>query len=70
MSWLQDNLEWVGQLLLTHLVQSIVPVVVGLLVSIPVARAAVGSRWLRPLLINGSALLYTCLLYTSPSPRD
>ena len=59
MSWLQDNLEWVGQLLLTHLVQSIVPVVVGLLVSIPVARAAVGSRWLRPLLINGSALLYT-----------
>lgn len=59
MSWLQDNLEWVGQLLLTHLMQSIVPVVVGLLVSIPVARAAVGSRWLRPLLINGSALLYT-----------
>lgn len=59
MTWLPENLPWVRQLLLTHLVQSLVPVLIGLLVSIPVARVAVGSRWLRPLLINGSALLYT-----------
>lgn len=59
MTWLPENLPWVGELLLTHLVQSVVPVIAGLLISIPVARAAVGSRWLRPLLVNGSALLYT-----------
>ncbi|WP_260853274.1 ABC transporter permease [Kocuria palustris] len=59
MTWLPENLPWVRELLLTHLVQSVVPVVVGLLISIPVARAAVGSRWLRPLFVNGAALLYT-----------
>lgn len=59
MTWLPDNVDLVLRLLGTHLVQSILPVVIGLLISIPVARAAAGSRWLRPLLVNGAALLYT-----------
>lgn len=59
MTWLPENIDLVLRLLGTHLVQSVLPVVLGLAISIPVARAAAGSRWLRPLLVNGAALLYT-----------
>lgn len=59
MTWLSENIDLVLRLLGTHLMQSVLPVVLGLLISIPVARAAAGSRWLRPLLVNGAALLYT-----------
>ena len=59
MNWLANNWSSVLELAGSHLVQSVVPVVIGLLVSVPLARAAAGSRWLRPVLVTGSSLLYT-----------
>ena len=59
MNWLSHNWSQVLELGGAHLVQSIIPVVVGLLISVPLARLAAGSRWIRPLLVTGSSLLYT-----------
>lgn len=59
MTWLPENLDLVLRLTGTHLMQSVVPVIVGLLISIPLARLAAGSRLIRPLMVNGAALLYT-----------
>ena len=59
MNWLTNNWSTVLELAGSHLVQSVVPVVVGLLVSIQLARLAAGSRWLRPVFVTGSSLLYT-----------
>ncbi|KAA9393306.1 ABC transporter permease [Kocuria coralli] len=59
MTWLPDNVDLVLRLTGTHLFQSVLPVVLGLLISIPLARLAAGSRWVRPLMVNGAALLYT-----------
>ncbi|MDN5630564.1 ABC transporter permease [Glutamicibacter protophormiae] len=59
MNWLTNNWHTVLDLAGAHLVQSVLPVVLGLLVSVPLARLAAGSRWLRPLLVTGSSLLYT-----------
>lgn len=58
-SWLANNFGFVLRLTGTHLFQSILPVVLGLVISVPLARLAAGSRWLRPLMVNGAALLYT-----------
>ncbi|MDO5619040.1 ABC transporter permease [Kocuria sp.] len=59
MTWLPDNVDLVLNLTGTHLFQSVLPVVLGLLISIPLARIAAGSKLLRPLMVNGAALLYT-----------
>lgn len=59
MNWLTNNWSSVLELVGSHLVQSVIPVVVGLLISVPLARVAAGSRWLRPVLVTGSSLLYT-----------
>lgn len=59
MTWLPENLDLLLRLTGTHLFQSVLPVILGLLISVPLARMASGSRWLRPVTINGAALLYT-----------
>ncbi|GAA4694231.1 ABC transporter permease [Kocuria gwangalliensis] len=59
MNWLSNNWSMVFELTGTHLLQSVLPVVVGLLISVPLARLAAGSTWLRPLFVTGSSLLYT-----------
>lgn len=59
MNWLSSNWSTVVELTGTHLLQSVIPVVVGLLISVPVARLAVGNKWLRPVFVTGSSLLYT-----------
>ncbi|ORC22097.1 ABC transporter permease [Rothia nasimurium] len=73
MNWLSNNLPLVGQLTLTHLAQSVIPVVVGFIVALPLARLALGrrrdgrstaaysagARVRRGAVINGAALLYT-----------
>ncbi|MDO4917919.1 ABC transporter permease [Kocuria sp.] len=59
MNWLTHNWSSVLELAGSHLVQSVVPVLIGLLVSVPLARLAAGNRWLRPVLVTGSSLLYT-----------
>ncbi|MEX5276919.1 ABC transporter permease [Kocuria sp. CPCC 205261] len=59
MNWLSNNWSTVLDLAGAHLIQSIVPVVVGLLISVPLARLATSRRWLRPVFVTGSSLLYT-----------
>lgn len=73
MNWLMNNLPYVGQLSALHLLQSIIPVVAGTLISIPIARLAVGRRrdgrstaghtagsaFKRGAVVNTAALLYT-----------
>ncbi|RKQ35158.1 ABC transporter permease [Kocuria tytonis] len=59
MNWLTNNWPAVLELAGAHLMQSVVPVVIGLLISVPLARLAAGNRWLRPLFVTGSSLLYT-----------
>src|SRR5699024_7703648 len=43
-TWLFHNLSYVGELTWLHLVQSVLPVIVGTVVSIPVARFAAVRR--------------------------
>lgn len=73
MSWLNSNWEYVGELTLLHLLQSIIPVIVGTLIAVPLARLAVGRRrdgrstvahtrassLKRGAVVNSAALLYT-----------
>lgn len=73
MTWLNNNWDYVGQLSLLHLLQSVIPVVAGFLIAVPIARLAVGRRRdgrstvahtrasavRRGAIINSAALLYT-----------
>jgi osmoprotectant transport system permease protein len=64
MEWLVRNLDRVLELSASHLVQSVLPVVLAILVSVPLARAirTNGSRRrraARTAVVQGSALLYT-----------
>ncbi|MEX5305074.1 ABC transporter permease subunit [Kocuria sp. CPCC 205258] len=59
MSWTSRNWPYVLELTGTHLVQSVLPLLLGALVAVPVARLAARNRTLRPVLVTGSSLLYT-----------
>lgn len=73
MNWLQSNLQHVGELTALHLLQSIIPVIIGTIIAVPIARFAMGRRrdgrsterttgagkLRRGLVINSAALLYT-----------
>lgn len=73
MNWLLNNTEYVGQLTLLHLLQSVIPVIAGTLLALPLARLAVGRRRdgrstavatgagkaRRGVVVNSAALLYT-----------
>lgn len=59
MRWVESNWPLVLELAGTHLLQSVLPVILGLLISVPAARLAVARGWLKPLFVTGSSLLYT-----------
>ena len=59
MTWTSRNWPSVLELTGTHLVQSVLPLLLGALVAVPVARLAARNRTLRPVLVTGSSLLYT-----------
>ena len=73
MSWFLANLPYIGQLTALHLAQSVIPVVVGFALALPLARLALGrradgrsteayttaGRVRKGAVVNGAALLYT-----------
>lgn len=62
MSWVVDNLGLIVELTVTHLRQSIIPIVLGLLLSVPLGWVAWRYR-----LVRGPVIVLTGLLYTIPS---
>ncbi len=62
MNWVVDNLELIGELTLVHLRQSLIALVVGFVVSIPIGWIAWRYR-----LVRSSVITITGLLYTIPS---
>ncbi|ALU38823.1 ABC transporter permease [Kocuria flava] len=59
MSWTAANWSHVLDLTGMHVVQSVLPLLLGALLSVPLARAAARNRVLRPVVVSGSSLLYT-----------
>lgn len=59
MTWLLANTDWVLRLSATHITQSVIPVILGLIISVPLARAVTATPVARALVVNGAALLYT-----------
>ncbi len=59
MTWLSQNLHIVGALLVDHLVLSIVPIVLAILISVPLGWLAYRYRATRGLLLTVAGLLYT-----------
>jgi len=57
-NWLSQNLHIVGGLLVDHLVLSIVPIVLSLLISVPLGWLASRYRRARTPLLTGTGLLY------------
>ncbi len=62
MNWVVNNLELIGELTLVHLRQSLIALVVGFVVSIPIGWIAWRYR-----LVRSSVITITGLLYTIPS---
>ncbi|MDT0157708.1 ABC transporter permease [Microbacterium sp. ARD32] len=62
MTWVGDNLELILTLTLTHLRQSAIPIVLGLILSVPLGWVAWRYR-----LVRGPVIVLTGLLYTIPS---
>jgi len=61
-SWVADNLGLILELTLTHLRQSAIPIVLGLVLSVPLGWVAWRYR-----LVRGPIIVLTGLLYTIPS---
>jgi osmoprotectant transport system permease protein len=61
-NWVVNNLELIGELTLVHLRQSLIALVVGFVVSIPIGWVAWRYR-----LVRSSVITITGLLYTIPS---
>ncbi len=59
MNWLLTHLDEVGGLMVTHAVLSVVPLVIGLVVAVPLGWLAWRYRLLRTPLVAGTGLLYT-----------
>lgn len=62
MNWVGNNLELIGELTLVHLRQSLIALVVGFVISIPIGWVAWRYR-----LVRSSVITITGLLYTIPS---
>ena len=62
MNWVGNNLELIGELTLVHLQQSLIALVAGFIVSIPLGWFAWRYR-----LVRSSVITITGLLYTIPS---
>lgn len=59
MKWVLENLDLIGGLTLQHLRLSVVPIVLGLVISIPLGWLAYRYRLTRGLLLSLAGLLYT-----------
>ena len=57
--WLQNNLGWITQLTVSHLYLSVVPILIGLAISLPLGWLAHRYHRLLPAVVAGSSLLYT-----------
>ncbi|QMU96845.1 ABC transporter permease subunit [Microbacterium esteraromaticum] len=62
MTWVVDNLGLIVELTVTHLRQSLIPILLGLLLSVPLGWIAWRYR-----LVRGPLIVLTGLLYTIPS---
>ncbi|MEJ1155963.1 MULTISPECIES: ABC transporter permease [Microbacterium] len=62
MSWLFANFELVWELSLNHIRLSIIPIVLGFVIAVPLGRATLAGRAAR-----GTIVTITSLLYTIPS---
>jgi len=62
MNWVADNLGLILELTLVHLRQSIIPIILGFVLSLPLGWVAWRFR-----LVRGPIILLTGLLYTIPS---
>ena len=62
MNWVGNNLDLIGQLTLVHLCQSLIALVVGFVISIPLGWVAWRYR-----LVRSGVITITGLLYTIPS---
>ena len=66
MNWVVDNLDLILELTLVHLRQSIIPIVLGFVLSLPLGWVA----W-RFKLVRGPIIVLTgCLLYTSDAADE
>ncbi|HEX5856944.1 MAG TPA: ABC transporter permease subunit [Microbacterium sp.] len=59
MTWVLDNLDLIWALTLEHLRQSILPIVLGFVLSLPLGWLAVRYRPVRGILLTSTGLLYT-----------
>ena len=59
MTWVVDNLDLIGRLTVEHLRQSAIPILLGLVVSVPAGWLAYRFRLTRGLLLTVVGLLYT-----------
>ena len=59
MTWVLDNLDVIGGLTLEHLRQSVIAILIGFVVSVPLGWVAFRYRLLRSGLITITGLLYT-----------
>ncbi|MFT4233241.1 MAG: ABC transporter permease subunit [Leucobacter sp.] len=57
--WITNNVELIGQLTLAHLWLTLVPTVIGLLLSVPLGYLAFNNRRLYPFVVGGTSLFYT-----------
>ncbi|MGJ9402201.1 ABC transporter permease [Arthrobacter sp. KK5.5] len=67
MEWLSRNLDRVFELAGSHLVQSILPLLLATLISIPLARAVRANGTRRRRAVRGTVIQLSALLYTIPS---
>ncbi|MDO5633417.1 MAG: ABC transporter permease [Micrococcus sp.] len=58
MTWILNNLDFIGDLAWQHVLIAAPAVLLSLLISVPLARLANTSRWGRRLLVGGSGVLY------------
>ncbi|KRA23915.1 ABC transporter permease [Microbacterium sp. Root61] len=59
MNWVIDNLGLIWSLSLEHLRQSVIPIVLGFVISVPLGWLAWRYRPVRAVLLTGTGLLYT-----------
>ncbi|UCR88397.1 ABC transporter permease [Mycetocola spongiae] len=59
MTWIGENLDQIGELLLTHMALSLPPILLGVLIAVPLGWVAHRYRWGRGVLLGISGLLYT-----------
>jgi len=59
MTWVANNLDLIASLTAAHLKQSALPIILGLLISIPLGWLAFRYRFTRGLILTTSGLLYT-----------